>query len=251
MPTSAARAMLCAQEIVETEENYRRALGQLLRGETTFPPPAKLTALVPALLASSPRFAASALGPANAFIEATPALEKALVDWCAVVGGFFHPSPRSADSWSRGSRGKRDSLFSSDSSSSLGSVSARNVLRSRRLSRPVGQLAAERLGLSSTGDLIEAGGKRVKVPTVQDLAIQPTQRAVRIAGAYTRRRARGRTARVGRSGPDREEVRRGARHPPAAAAEDGDETINQSPTRKQTPYFILSHRHGLPTSHHL
>ncbi|KZV96994.1 hypothetical protein EXIGLDRAFT_704510 [Exidia glandulosa HHB12029] len=180
MPSSAARAMLCAQEIVETEENYRRALGQLLRGETTFPPPAKLTALVPALLASSPRFAASALGPANAFIEATPALEKALVDWCAVVGGFFHPSPRSADSWSRGSRGKRDSLFSSDSSSSLGSLSARNVLRSRRLSRPVGQLAAERLGLSSsTGDLIEAGGKRVKVPTVQDLAIQPTQRAVR------------------------------------------------------------------------
>lgn len=36
MPSSQARAMLCAQEIVETEENYRRALGQLLRGEVSW-----------------------------------------------------------------------------------------------------------------------------------------------------------------------------------------------------------------------
>ncbi|KZV84733.1 hypothetical protein EXIGLDRAFT_279182 [Exidia glandulosa HHB12029] len=163
MPTSTRRAMLCTQEIVETEDNYRRALGQLLRGETTFPPPSRLTALVPALLASSPRFATSprlpGLATAHAFIEAAPALEKALVEWCAVVGRFFLPRSRSG--------------FTSDLSS-LRSVSMRNlnVLRPR-----------PRLGVGSTNDLVEigvGGGKRAKkVPTVQDLAIQPTQRAVR------------------------------------------------------------------------
>lgn len=112
------------------------------------------------------------------FVEAAPALEKALVEWCSVVGAFFKPF--NAQSISR--RGKRDSLFASDTSSSLHSSSeskSGRLLRSRRQSRAVAQLAVERLGLqsNSTGDLLD--GKRKKIPTVQDLAIQPTQRAVR------------------------------------------------------------------------
>lgn len=160
LPTSQTRALLCAQEIVETEENYRRVLGQLLRGETLLPPPAKLRALVPSLLTASPRFAACPSGPAQAFLLAVPALERALVEWCYVVGAFFNPFVRGSE------------------------TPPGRVLRSRRYSRVLDQLVAERLGLElfadgQDNDGVDGTPRKRKTPSVQDLAIQPTQRAVR------------------------------------------------------------------------
>ncbi|KAH7101416.1 hypothetical protein BKA62DRAFT_186056 [Auriculariales sp. MPI-PUGE-AT-0066] len=230
------RAALCAQEIVQTEENYRQALGQLLRGEAMTTPPKPLLALIPALLVASPRFQSppQAGELAKTFLEWAPALECALLDWCYLAGVYFNPYGRSQSTSACGrsqststlmsprtsggspvSRGRRlsmawgqmwDPAFTSavdddfklvrDISSPIpptskvtGEGPRRRTLVSERSRRHSRALLFERLGMDSARSSPSVAStesspatttpKPAKKPTVADLAIQPTQRAVR------------------------------------------------------------------------
>ncbi|KIJ53476.1 hypothetical protein M422DRAFT_241718 [Sphaerobolus stellatus SS14] len=204
----ARKALLVCREIVRTEKTYREGLIKLQRGETLKRPPPLLLQYLPALISASEELSArltedpSAWGVSVAFIGAEETLEVAFVAWSGVVGEFFGGpvgSRSNSRSRSRLSRSRRASAVGRTPSGSTAEVAASTggggakggaMAAGWRISMgAVSQLLASSTEASvvrRTRYIATNGGgvTAEKVPSVQDLAIQPTQRVMRYVLLY-------------------------------------------------------------------
>jgi len=171
---TARHALLICRELVRTERHYLSSLRTLRSKETLTMPPALMVSYLPALIQSSEVFLSrleqnpSAKGVAEAFIADKTTIEQGLVSWCGVVGSFFIGA--------EGNEVKVDRAGCDEGTGLKRRVGSwgKKVKSLSSNSHPAGNIAS--------GSSVRNNGKHK--PRVRDLAILPSQRAVRYVLLY-------------------------------------------------------------------
>ncbi|KAF8585141.1 hypothetical protein K439DRAFT_1084974 [Ramaria rubella] len=214
----ARKALMVCREIVRTEKSYREGLVRLQRGETLEAPPPLLLQYIPALISASLAFSArldddpSPWGVSVAFLGAEDALEVALVAWSGIVGDYFginvgksqrqwsvDPKVNEKEKKAKEKEGKTlgppvlTPVTYSDDGHGRGQLTpleTKGIQGSWRMSMPaLSQLLTNPTDLSlsmnrKSRSPLSPITAAIKTPTVQDLAIQPTQRVMRYVLLY-------------------------------------------------------------------
>ena len=184
----ARRALLTCRELVRTERHYLWALHALCSNGTQSPPPAMMMTYLPALVLASEGFLArmeanpSAQGVADAFVAEKEKLEAALVGWSGVVGGFFVGAESRTVGRARSTSGVRGRGVKDTNQGSI-----RRRVGSWKWKK--GKHSILSLGESVPAPIPPLEGDKEPTkergkPTVRDLAILPTQRAMRYILLY-------------------------------------------------------------------
>lgn len=212
---TAQRVLFTCRELVRTERHYLLSLQTLLASNTeTVPPPLMLKyaeelTRVSMLYLGQLRGNPSAWGVAAAFLGAEEAIEGAFVRWCGSVGMWFKDGGYEAQKLElkdsmRGRRlskvikpksgeGSNEEIHKDDDafpgalkkvSSWRRSMSSLSDLSTSVSTKKKEKKATPPLASSSNGRERQRRSSHVKMPSVRDLAILPTQRIMRYVLLY-------------------------------------------------------------------